>query len=141
MFDLTKFLRWNEARRPDRQKLVSFCIDELNSRYCEELVTKQLGDCATVVKAKGDLFRWRRLNNSTVLVIWDKDSKQFINFDNSAFCQYLGSNFDLQDRSGCHFGLPAAPTAARIWDALLQNSVDLPFADWKLTAERRRAEK
>jgi hypothetical protein len=114
---------------------------KVHSRYCEELVNSQLKECARIIKAKGALYRWRKHNAPAVLVVWDKESKTFINFDNQGFCQWLGSHFDLRDRFGVHFGLPHRATAARIWEELLKDGHGLEWASWQLTDEYRKATK
>ncbi len=140
-FDLGKMIRGSAARRSDRPQLLIPAINEISSIYCEELVSKQLANCAKIIKDRGGLFRWRKYNAKPVLVIWAEDSKVFINFDNPGFCQWLGSNFDLCDRMGIHFGLPAAGVAARIWETLLLDSSGLDYVSWSTVDERRRANK
>jgi hypothetical protein len=137
-FDLSRMLRWDAARRIDRPQLLIPCLSEVNSKYCEELVSNQLRECARVIKAKGGIYKWRKYDAPAVLVIWDKDSKIFINFDNAGFCEWLGSQFDLCDRMNVHFGLPHAAVAARIWEELLKDSTELQSVGWQTVSDWRR---
>lgn len=137
-FDLKRLLRQSPEPRQDRPALIIPALSEVNSRYCEDLVNRQLAECARAIKAKGALYRWRKHNAPAVLVIWDRESKQFIGFDTAGFAQWLGSNFDLQDRFGVHFGLPHRATAGRIWEECLKDSTDLPWVDWSTVDQWRR---
>jgi hypothetical protein len=110
----------------------------VNNKYCEELVGNQLQECAKVIKAKGGIYKWRKYNAPAVLVIWDRDSKLFINFDNAGFCEWLGTHFDLYDRMGVHFGLPHSATADRIWTELLKDSSGLEWVSWGTVSEWRK---
>ena len=137
-FDIGQMFRRDSARRANRPELLIPCLSEVNNKYCEELVNNQLKDCARVIKAKGGIYKWRKYDAPAVLVIWDKDSKVFINFDNAGFCEYLGATFDLSDRMNVHFGLPHPAVAARIWEELLKDSTGLESVGWQTVGDWRR---
>jgi hypothetical protein len=137
-FDLAQMFRGDSNRRTDRRQLLIPCLSEVSSKYCEELVNNQLTECARVIKAKGGIYRWRKYDAPAVLVIWDKDTKVFINFDNAGFCEWLGTNFDLSDRMGVHFGLPHAAVAAKIWEELVKDSTGLQSVGWQTVSDWRR---
>jgi hypothetical protein len=140
-FDLARMLRWDTSRQSDRPQLLIPCLAEVNNKYCEELVTNQLKECAKVIKSKGGIYKWRKYDAPAVLVIWDRESKVFINFDNAGFCEYLGTQYDLCDRMGVHFGLPHAAVAARIWEELLKDSTGLESVGWQTVRDWRKARK
>jgi hypothetical protein len=136
--DLKAMLRWDSERREGKPLLIIPNIDDLNKEYRQEVVSKQLAECAKVIKAKGLLYRWRKFVGPAVLVTWDKESRQFTNFDNNLFRHWLGAHFDLVDSRGVSFGLPAAGTAGRIWEELLRDESGLDWASWDLTTEWRK---
>jgi hypothetical protein len=139
--DLKLLLRMDSERRADKALLTIPIVDQLGKERCQDVVRKQLAECAKVIKAKNLLFRWRKCGAPSVLVIWNKDSHLFTHFDNDLFRHFLGIHFDLVDSRGMSFGLPAAATTAKIWEELLRDEHGLPWASWQLTDEYRRAGK
>jgi hypothetical protein len=140
-FDLGRMLRWDTSRRADRPVLLLPSLATIHSRYKEEVASKELADCAQVIRSTGLLFRWKKWTGQVVLCTWDSIIKLFTHFSNESFREFLGAHFDLQEKSGVHFGLPAEPVADRIWQTLLLDAIDLPWASWELTTEYRRSGK
>jgi hypothetical protein len=139
--DLDRLLRWSAARRDGKPLLTIPCLDELRNPSCQELVDRQVSDAAKIIAGAGKLHRWRKWNRDPVLVIWSHESRQFIGFDNTLFCRWLGQTFDLVDKAGMSFGQPHAATGSRLWEELLKDTTGLPWASWELTDQWRRQNK
>ncbi|HXM05411.1 MAG TPA: hypothetical protein VN939_22550 [Chthoniobacterales bacterium] len=109
----------------------------IHKQHHEELASKELTECAHVIKATGLLYRWKKYYGPTVLCAWESTVKLFTHFSNESLREWLGTHFDLQETTGIHFGLPAEAVADRIWQTLLLNTIDLPWASWQLTTQYR----
>ena len=139
-FDLGQLIR-RDNRRIDRPVLLLPSLATIHSRYKEEVAGKELADCGQVIKNTRLLYRWKKWTGQVVLCAWDSTVKLFTHFSNESFREFIGAHFDLQEKSGVHFALPAEATADRIWQTLLSDAADLEWASWQLTDEYRRSGK
>ena len=66
-FDLTKLVRREASQKVGKLDLLLPSLATIHSRYREEVASKELVDCAQVIRSTGLLYRWKKYTGQVVL--------------------------------------------------------------------------